>query len=419
MTADSETRPLRIAILGAGLVGAFAAVALSKLPNVEITVYEKSQGIREVGAAITLTEGGLVTLSKVFDLEELEPILYRSPKHGHITRRHWKTGEYFKEPEPTHPDELKYSHAKAQRILLLEFILKHVPEGLIKYDHEVKGVDVKPDGATINFKDRTPVRADLVISADGIYSKIRRQFTNDKIIYKGAVAYRNVFDDSIVNDIPGVPDDVTVWIGKGSAMFMTRLTPGKFNVAAHLRDPPDVASKLKWDRGTGDWGKQRLIEHFKDWDPVIGKILDVMPESIAFPLERAPWLRNLVVGNRIVFVGDAAHPTSGVYGAGANMGWDDVWALYKSLTETSDRDYDLPSALFLFNETRVPFLKRVEEQIDIDQAIGAKYLATASDDDEWRKRIEKRGLSAKWITAHNVNLEFEKVRDKHFLDVFA
>ncbi|KAG7697157.1 hypothetical protein KL948_002197 [Ogataea haglerorum] len=416
MTAEEDVKPLRIAIIGSGLVGAFAAVTLSKLPNVAVTAYEKSDKVREVGAAITLTEGGLVTLEQVFDLDELEKILYRTPNYGHITRRHWKTGEYLKDPHSKSPKYPKYNHAKAQRVLLLDFILNYVPKGTIKYGQEVKSVNVTQDGVTIHFANGNATKADLAIAADGIYSKIRRQFTNDAIVYKGAVAYRNVFDDKLVEHIPGLPDDVTVWIGKGSAMFMTRLTPGKFNVAAHLRDPPEVAANLRWNKTTGDWGKKRLIEHFEDWDPLIGKILEAMPESLAFPLERAPWLENLAVGDRIAFVGDAAHPTSGVYGAGANMGFDDVWALYRSLLETK---YNLKKALFLFNETRAPFLKRVEKQIEIDQQIGAKYIATAESDDEWKKRIEHRGLSAKWITDHNVDNEFEQVRDQNFLQLFV
>lgn len=419
VTAEESHPKFKIAVVGGGLVGAFAAAVFSKLTDAEISVYEKSEGPQEVGAAITLTEGSIVTLGRVLGHDELQPLLYRSPKHSHTVSRHWKTGEYLKATEPTYPRPSSYLHAKAHRVDLLNFILKGVPEGTVNYGYEVAGVELEPDGVTINFAGKDSVKVDLLVSADGIYSKIRRQFTNDRAVYKGAVAYRNVFDESILDGIEGVPDEITVWVGRDSLMFMTKLPPNQFNVAAHLHDPPEIAEKLRWNHTTGEWGRKRLIEHFKDWDPIIGKILKVMPESIAFPLERTPWLNDLVVGNRIAFVGDSAHPTSGVYGAGAALGFDDVWALYRGLSETKlDKTYRLEKALFLFNETRRHFLLRVEVQTKIDAQIQKRYVDASKDDDEWKKRVAERGLVSNWISEHSSEAEYQKVRDKYFVPVF-
>lgn len=47
-------------IVGAGLVGATAAIALSRLDNVEVTVYERSPEPREVGAWIAMNVSGTV-----------------------------------------------------------------------------------------------------------------------------------------------------------------------------------------------------------------------------------------------------------------------------------------------------------------------------------------------------------------------
>ncbi len=45
---------LRIAIIGGGPGGLSAAIALSKLPNVEITIYEQARELREIGAGIQI-----------------------------------------------------------------------------------------------------------------------------------------------------------------------------------------------------------------------------------------------------------------------------------------------------------------------------------------------------------------------------
>jgi salicylate hydroxylase len=46
--------PLRIAVSGAGPAGLAAAIALQRLPEVEVTLYEQATELREVGAGIRI-----------------------------------------------------------------------------------------------------------------------------------------------------------------------------------------------------------------------------------------------------------------------------------------------------------------------------------------------------------------------------
>jgi salicylate hydroxylase len=45
---------LRIAIIGGGPGGLGSAIALSSLPNVEVTLYERAKELREIGAGIRI-----------------------------------------------------------------------------------------------------------------------------------------------------------------------------------------------------------------------------------------------------------------------------------------------------------------------------------------------------------------------------
>lgn len=49
---------LRIAIVGAGPAGLGATIALSKIPDVEVNIYEKATELREVGAGIRIGYNG-------------------------------------------------------------------------------------------------------------------------------------------------------------------------------------------------------------------------------------------------------------------------------------------------------------------------------------------------------------------------
>lgn len=54
-TSDkSSPRPLRVAVVGGGPGGLATAIALSKIPNVEVHIYEKDKILREVGAGINI-----------------------------------------------------------------------------------------------------------------------------------------------------------------------------------------------------------------------------------------------------------------------------------------------------------------------------------------------------------------------------
>lgn len=54
MTVDQTQRPLRVAIVGGGPGGLGTAIALSKIRNVEVTIYEQASILREVGAGISI-----------------------------------------------------------------------------------------------------------------------------------------------------------------------------------------------------------------------------------------------------------------------------------------------------------------------------------------------------------------------------
>jgi hypothetical protein len=45
----------------------------------------------------------------------------------------------------------------------------------------------------------------------------------------------------------------------------------------------------------------------KDWDPIINEVLSTFPDMDAYPLEAAPWMKDLVKDDAVAFVGDAAH----------------------------------------------------------------------------------------------------------------
>lgn len=61
----SDFSKLRIAIIGCGIAGLAAAIALQKHGGIDVQLYEQAIEIREVGASIALGPNGMRTLEKL------------------------------------------------------------------------------------------------------------------------------------------------------------------------------------------------------------------------------------------------------------------------------------------------------------------------------------------------------------------
>lgn len=54
MTVSRDQRRLKVAVVGGGPGGLATAIALGKIPNVEVTIYEQAKVLREIGAGISI-----------------------------------------------------------------------------------------------------------------------------------------------------------------------------------------------------------------------------------------------------------------------------------------------------------------------------------------------------------------------------
>ncbi|KAK3319396.1 salicylate hydroxylase [Apodospora peruviana] len=415
MAPNGHPKPLRIGIVGAGLVGSATALALSRLPNVSVSAFEQSPIPREAGAWISLTPTGIKVLNNLIPHAELTAICYRPPPRGAYVTRHWRTGEVLVLRSSSESLRDEYHQARTHRHPLLKLILGHLPVGAVQYGRKVTSVDLVEGSGEVELTfdgDKTE-KFDLLVTADGIYSKIRRHFFPEHVVgYKGAVAYRTIFHKALLDGIEGLHDDSGAWRADTDVVFLSEVGLDMYGVVIIRPESQEFVATLAWERSIGPKGVQRLRDFYKDWDPIISRVLERVEDMQAYPLDSGPWLKQLVLHDRIAFVGDAAHPTAGAYGAGAAMGHGDAWALYRALQATSSGDgmgsYDVPRALRIFQQARLPFLMRVEQQMAVD-VVNAGYVRQAGgrDEDEWIRRFRERNAENQWLTEHDVELEVQ------------
>ena len=69
-----------------------------------------------------------------------------------------------------HVPDRRHHFARMQRAKLQQALLKHLPSEILHLGKKAESVNVDEAGVTVTFEDKTSVKADIVIGADGIKS---------------------------------------------------------------------------------------------------------------------------------------------------------------------------------------------------------------------------------------------------------
>lgn len=263
---------LEIAICGAGIAGLTAAIALLKHPLINVQIYEKATELKEIGASIALGPNGLRTLQRL-GLENAisDEVGYRGPSKIPMIYKHWKTNEVL--GQDYHGDVTEPSHHTARylRAHLQEALLENVPRDIIHLGKTFENVKIHDNGVEVGFKDGTAIKADILIGADGLrsvscvseqkifesqaysFQGVRSYLVPElELKWSGSIAFRSVFDYSLVKEIPDLPLDSVHWWGPSTNFFASILGKGKYTIVGGVTADPESASppfdNVVWDQ---------------------------------------------------------------------------------------------------------------------------------------------------------------------------
>lgn len=79
----TETSKIQVAIVGAGIAGLGAAIALKDHPGIDVQIYERASELREIGASIALGPNGMRTLDRLGVDNALSPDIAFRNKSRH------------------------------------------------------------------------------------------------------------------------------------------------------------------------------------------------------------------------------------------------------------------------------------------------------------------------------------------------
>lgn len=320
MTALSN-RP--ITVIGAGIGGLTAALALARR-GARVVVLERAPALGEVGAGIQLSANAVRVLDALGLGPALEPVALRNAA-------------------------VQLNDARGRRVLRMD-LLAHRPDARFLLIHRPRLIALLADaaqaaGVTLRLGVEGSAPEDgLCIAADGLRSAHRAVLNRPQVpFFTGQTAWRAVIPD------PGGPAEAHVFMARGRHLVSYPLPQGLRNIVA-------VEERAAWhEEGWSHPGDpDRLRAAFAEMrGPVPGWLARVR-ETNLWGLFRHPVAARWH-DDRLVLLGDAAHPTLPFLAQGAGMAIEDAWTLAACLDAIQDQG----AALARYQALRQPRVTRI------------------------------------------------------------
>jgi salicylate hydroxylase len=323
-----------IAIIGAGLAGLTAALALLRA-GWRVAVFEQAPVLGEVGAGISLSPGagaGFASLGLAKD------ILDASLPIPDIAFLHYRSGALLagvldRGNPPDHGFQRpRHIHRADLHAILLAAVRRTDPNA-VRTNKRLTSIAQADDAVTMSFTDASTATADLLIGADGARSAVRRAcFDTTAPEFAGQVAFRCLIPRDLAEPFMGL-GNAAVFTGPDRVFNRYLIRGGAIvNVVGIVRSSAWRDEGWNTPASTGEF-----LEAFEGFHPDVGGLISVSPPQtlIKWALYVRPPLKGWHRG-RIVLIGDAAHPILPFLGLGAALAIEDAIVLPRALALTAD-----------------------------------------------------------------------------------
>jgi 2-polyprenyl-6-methoxyphenol hydroxylase-like FAD-dependent oxidoreductase len=343
---------MRIAIVGGGIGGLAAALALGR-EGLRASVFEQAPALLEVGAAIAVWPNAFRVLER---LSLGGDVLARSGRiaHARWLGRDGTSLKHFSFPATVAPA------VALHRADLQATLRSALPEGSLRLGKTFEDYVEEGEELRLRFADGSEAACDVLVGADGLHSRVRAQLLGEgdgEPVYRGYSVWRGV---ARLAHAALPPETALEVYGAGRRFGVGPVGLGRIGWWATANEP----------EGT----KEPPAEHaaklgrlFEGWcAPVVELIAATPSESIlrnaAYDRPAAPrWGRGSVT-----LLGDAVHPMTPNLGQGGCMAIEDAAVLARCLAKYREAS----AALRIYESLRRARAERVARYSRLYGAVG-------------------------------------------------
>jgi salicylate hydroxylase len=326
-------KTLSIGILGAGIGGLCAAIALQRAGH-QVTVFEQAKAFMRVGADINLTPNAVRALD---GLGVGEGIRRFAARPTHRISRLWDSGEETSRLEMADAAERQYGAPQLtiHRADLLSVLAEHFPLELVQFNKRAQAARKEEGGVVLDFTDGSQATVDVLIGADGIHSVVRTAlFGQEHPRFTGVVAFRAVVPTRRVAHVPNIQAFTKWWGPTAHSQIVTFPLNRGDDIFIFATTAQDSWHEESW---TTPGSVSELRDSYADFHPDARALLDACDEVLKTALyERDPlpyWSQD-----QMVLLGDACHPMMPFMAQGAGQAIEDAVVLARALNEVQSHD---------------------------------------------------------------------------------
>ena len=327
------TRISKALVIGGGIAGPTAAMALRKA-GIDATIYEAhGPGAEHVGAGFNIATNGLDALAAIGALGATRGLGIPATQISMYNRKARLLGTVATGlPRPGAQDTTTFKRGELFAALAEEAASRGIGT---EYHRRLVRIEQPGGSVTAHFADGSRASGDVLIGADGVHSTTRGYVDPGAPSprYTGLVSFGGFGRN------PGLPPEPGRWkMMFGRRAFFGWFVPDTTQVWWFISVPMDspLSRQEILAEGTGAW-VPRLIELFAGDDVPAERIVRAQAdELIVVGAEYdLPNMRTWVRG-RVAIIGDAAHRASTSSGQGASMAMEDAVVLGQCLRDIDD-----------------------------------------------------------------------------------
>ena len=321
----------KVAIIGAGISGLFIANLFKKNSDYQVVIYEKNNSINlEEGYGIQLSVNSVKLLNEI-EFNKFENARKFNPK-----KIIFFSSKNFKKIcdlniSDFNSENCQYTTLK--RSDLINFLKKDI-ENLIKFNHNVSGIDKENQKIQLTFENNETFECDYLIISDGVFSKSKSLISNNKSPpkYNNTLAIRGKITNSSKID----NENISLFLGSDFHQVIYPVTQnGDLNFIAIMKYELTLE-------------QQKNYSLFKE-NSFIRKVLEKVPKENKEFFDKIKELKIFPVfvskdffktnNDNINFIGDAFFAFPPSFAQGASQSIEGAYELFKSIENNLEGDF--------------------------------------------------------------------------------